>query len=82
MAGWLYANVVPAPAPHKPHRTQPARPDRERPLRAVLVANKTDLPPQRQQVRTEMAAEWAANNQLEFFEVAAVSTVGAGKQGR
>ncbi len=46
----------------------------------MLVANKTDLPPQRQQVRTEMAAEWAANNQLEFFEVAAVSRGSKGKK--
>ncbi|KAG2493975.1 hypothetical protein HYH03_007902 [Edaphochlamys debaryana] len=48
-----------------------ARPDRERPLRAVLVANKVDLPPQRHQVRIEMAQEWATNNGLDFFDVAA-----------
>jgi transport family protein 27 len=49
------------------------RPDRERPLRGVLVANKVDLPPQRQQVRLEMAQEWATNNTLEFFDVSSVS---------
>ncbi|GLC43566.1 Intraflagellar transport protein 27 [Pleodorina starrii] len=48
-----------------------ARPDRERPLRGVLVANKVDLPPQRQQVRLEMAQEWATNNGLDFFDVSA-----------
>ncbi|KXZ55047.1 FAP156 protein [Gonium pectorale] len=48
-----------------------ARPDRERPLRAVLVANKVDLPPQRHQVRLDMAQEWAANNGLDFFDVSA-----------
>ncbi|GIM06376.1 hypothetical protein Vretimale_10652 [Volvox reticuliferus] len=48
-----------------------ARPDRERPLRGVLVANKVDLPPQRQQVRLEMAQEWATNNGLDFFDASA-----------
>ncbi|GFR48252.1 hypothetical protein Agub_g10117 [Astrephomene gubernaculifera] len=46
-----------------------ARPDRERPLRAVMVANKVDLPPQRQQVRIDMAQEWATANGLDFFDV-------------
>ena len=49
------------------------RPDRERPLRAVLVANKTDLPPQRHQVRLDLAADWASNNGVDFFQVASVS---------
>ncbi|PNH10380.1 Intraflagellar transport protein 27 [Tetrabaena socialis] len=48
-----------------------ARPDRERPLRAVLVATKVDLPPQRHQVRLDMATEWATNNGLDFFDVSA-----------
>ncbi|PNW88859.1 hypothetical protein CHLRE_01g047950v5 [Chlamydomonas reinhardtii] len=48
-----------------------ARPDRERPLRAVLVANKTDLPPQRHQVRLDMAQDWATTNTLDFFDVSA-----------
>lgn len=47
-----------------------ARPDRERPLRAVLVANKTDMPPQRHQVRLDLAADWASNNGVDFFQVA------------
>lgn len=48
-----------------------ARPDRERPLRAVLVGTKTDLPPQRHQVRAELASDWATNNGLDFFQVSA-----------
>lgn len=40
----------------------------------MLVGNKTDLPPQRHQVREELASEWAANNGLDFFQVSAVSS--------
>lgn len=42
----------------------------------MLVANKTDLPPQRHQVRLDMAQDWATTNTLDFFDVSAVSGVG------
>ena len=45
------------------------RADKERPLRAVLVANKADLPAQRQAVSPSAAREWATMNGLEFCEV-------------
>ena len=45
------------------------RADKERPLKAVLVANKADLPPQRQVVSAQSAKEWAVMNGLEFAEV-------------
>lgn len=46
-----------------------ARVDRERPLKAVLVATKTDLPSQRHQVTDDVAEVWATANGLEFFSV-------------
>lgn len=48
------------------------RPDRDRPLKAVLVATKSDLPTQRHQVADEVAVVWANNNGLEFFPVSSV----------
>mmetsp|Transcript_20226 Transcript_20226/g.56366 ORF Transcript_20226/g.56366 Transcript_20226/m.56366 type:complete len:200 (+) Transcript_20226:127-726(+) len=46
-----------------------ARLDRERPLKAVLVATKSDLPAQRHQVSNDVAEVWANANGMEFFAV-------------
>jgi hypothetical protein len=67
---------VHVPARGERSRALLRRPDRERPLRAVLVANKSDLPPQRHQVRLDMAQDWATNNGLDFVDAAAVRLQG------
>jgi hypothetical protein len=48
------------------------RPDKERPLKAVLVATKNDLPPQRFQVSNDVAQVWANANGMEFFAASSV----------
>lgn len=53
-----------------------ARIDKERPLKAVLVATKTDLPPQRHKAPVDLAQDWAKANGMEFF---AVSSMPPGK---
>ncbi|MEW5304813.1 MAG: hypothetical protein WDW36_007397 [Sanguina aurantia] len=50
-----------------------ARLDRERPIRAVVVATKTDLPAQRHQASPDVAQDWATGHGMEFFEVSSVS---------
>lgn len=47
------------------------RPDKERPLKGVLVGTKTDLPQQRHAVNAKAAQDWAAANNLAFFQVSA-----------
>jgi len=49
-----------------------ARLDRERQLKVVLVATKTDLPAQRHSVSLESAQDWATANGMEFFAVSAL----------
>ncbi|KAL6762742.1 small rab-related GTPase [Haematococcus lacustris] len=49
-----------------------ARLDKERPLKAVLVAAKSDLPNQRHQVAADVAEVWATANGLDFFAVSSV----------
>lgn len=50
-----------------------SRPDKERPLKAVLVATKTDLPSQRHAVSLETAQDWANSNAMDFCAVSSVS---------
>lgn len=47
------------------------RKDKDKPLKAVLVANKTDLPEQRHAVSIHAAREWAKMNGLDFCEASA-----------
>ncbi len=54
------------------------RPDKDRPLKAVLVATKSDLPSQRHHVQDDVAVVWANANGLEFFPVSSVSRGWAG----
>lgn len=49
------------------------RPDKERPLKVVLVATKSDLPSQRHQVASDTGESWANANGLDFFTVSSVS---------
>eukprot|EP00798_Chlamydomonas_sp_ICE-L_P008272 gene8272-1541_t len=53
-----------------------ARLDRERAVKAVLVATKTDLPAQRQQISVDVAQDWATANGMDFC---AVSSLPPGK---
>ena len=50
--------------------------DRERTLKAVLIATKSDLPAQRHQVSNDVAELWANGNGMEFFAVSSVCTPG------
>lgn len=47
--------------------------DRDRPLKVVLVATKTDLPLARHQIRVEAAQDYAAQSNMDFFDVSSVS---------
>lgn len=48
-----------------------SRPDKERPIKGVLVGTKIDLPVQRHAVDTATAEEWAQSNGLDFLQVSA-----------
>ena len=60
------------------HATVAPRPDKDRPLKVVLVATKTDLPTQRHKTSVESAQDWANANGMEFFATSAVR--GGGKR--
>jgi len=49
-----------------------ARPDKDRPLKCVLVATKNDLPTQRHAVSAGTAQDWATTNGMEFFSVSSL----------
>ncbi len=50
----------------------PGRLDKDRNLKAVLVATKTDLPSQRHAVSLGVAEDWAVANGMEFFATSSV----------
>jgi hypothetical protein len=49
------------------------RQDKERQIKAVLVATKTDLPSQRHAVSLQAAQDWATANGMDFCATSAVS---------
>ena len=49
-----------------------SRVDKERPIKAVLVATKTDLPSQRQIVSLDVAESWARSNGMDFSATSAL----------
>lgn len=49
-----------------------SRPDKERPLKAVLVAHKTDLPTQRHTVSLDIAESWATSCGMEFCSISSL----------
>ena len=60
---------------HKTRGLMPCalRQDKERQIKAVLVATKTDLPTQRHAVSLQAAQDWATANGMDFCSISSVS---------